>query len=464
MSEPVRVFVSYASPDRAFAERLVNDLKRAGAEVWWDVSGIDEGDFLDRINDALQQCAWLVLVLTPNAIQSKWVKLEVNAAIHLRQQGFMDGVLPVLAAPTEPRAIPPLWANLHRYDGVMNYQGEVARLMRKFGLSSQQSEQQVKQPLRSNEEGVAAHLPGQPSASTPTGSAGSLGPEKIGIASHLPSYLPSQAPARPQPAPMLPVQLPQRLRDLGFALAQNKNGVEYIMPPTCQVPAGAFLMGSDPKKDTDVPKNEQPQHTVTLATYEIGKFPVTVAEYACFLRTGQHEPQYWQQQLGTLDHPVGGMNWKDAAAYAKWLADLTGQPWWLPSEAKWEKAARGTDGRIYPWGDAFDSNCANTMEGGKIKTPVGSYPRGASPCGALDMAGNVWEWTCSTYRPYNAPFWGKDEYAPRDLERDWGYFRCVQRGGSWLNTAWFVRAAYRYHTEINVDNLNNGFRLARSAR
>jgi hypothetical protein len=74
MSEPVKVFVSYASTDRAFAERLVNDLKGAGAEVWWDVSGIDEGDFLDKINEALQHCQWLVFVLTPYALESKWVK------------------------------------------------------------------------------------------------------------------------------------------------------------------------------------------------------------------------------------------------------------------------------------------------------------------------------------------------------------------------------------------------------
>jgi hypothetical protein len=136
MSEPVRVFVSYASQDRAFADKLVGDLKAAGAEVWWDVSGIDEGDFLDKINDALQQCQWLILVLTPNTVSSKWVKLEVNAAIHLRQQGFMNGVVPVLAAPIEPRTIPPLWANLHRYDGLTNYPSEIGRLIRALGLSS----------------------------------------------------------------------------------------------------------------------------------------------------------------------------------------------------------------------------------------------------------------------------------------------------------------------------------------
>jgi TIR domain len=126
MSEPVRVFISYASADRAFAQRLVNDLQAAGAEVWWDVSSIDEGDFLGKINAALQQCQWLVLVLTPNAVASKWVNLEVNAAINRREKGLMRGVLPMLASQMAHDAIPPVWDNLHRYDGVGNYRGEVA--------------------------------------------------------------------------------------------------------------------------------------------------------------------------------------------------------------------------------------------------------------------------------------------------------------------------------------------------
>jgi hypothetical protein len=121
MSEPVRVFVSYASQDRAFAEKLVGELQAAGAEVWWDVSGIHEGDLLGKINQALQECQWLVLVLTPNVVASKWVNIEVNAGIKRRQQGFMRAVLPVLAALVQPGTVPPIWRNLHRYDGVGNY-------------------------------------------------------------------------------------------------------------------------------------------------------------------------------------------------------------------------------------------------------------------------------------------------------------------------------------------------------
>ena len=127
----------------------------------------------------------------------------------------------------------------------------------------------------------------------------------------------------------------------------------------CTVPAGPFLMGSDPKRDKDAREDEQPQYTIKLSAYEIGRYPVTVAEYACFVRTGQREPQQarsghtvvdWPTQLQHLDHPVVCVSWHDARGYAGWLRYVTGQFWKLPTEAQWEEAARGTDGRIYPWG------------------------------------------------------------------------------------------------------------------
>jgi pSer/pThr/pTyr-binding forkhead associated (FHA) protein len=143
MSEPVLVFVSYASKDRPFAERLVTDLQAAGAEVWWDVGGVSEGDFIKRINEALQKCQWFVLVLTPNAIASWWVEAEVNAAINLRKHNYMRGVLPVLAAPVQPGTIPPVWDNLHRYDAVSNYSGEINRLISTLGLPAERADQQT---------------------------------------------------------------------------------------------------------------------------------------------------------------------------------------------------------------------------------------------------------------------------------------------------------------------------------
>jgi adenylate kinase len=149
MPEPVRVFVSYASSDRAFAEKLVTELQSGGAEVWWDVTGINEGDFLRKIDEALQDCDWFVLVLTPNAIASKWVKKEMYAAIHRREQNLMRGILPILAAPIQAGKIPPMWDNLHRFDATHNY--ELARdgMLRAIGLMLSVPLDMVPQPSTS---------------------------------------------------------------------------------------------------------------------------------------------------------------------------------------------------------------------------------------------------------------------------------------------------------------------------
>jgi formylglycine-generating enzyme required for sulfatase activity len=143
-------------------------------------------------------------------------------------------------------------------------------------------------------------------------------------------------------------------------------------------------MGSDPKKDRQLYDNEKPQHRITVGAYRIGTYPVTVAEYTCFVRAGQKEPADWQRQLVRLVDPVVYVSWHDAVAYAAWLAERTGRPCWLPSEGEWQRAAWGTDGRIYPWGDTFDPTRGNTSEWSKgATTPVGAYADqgAASPYG-----------------------------------------------------------------------------------
>lgn len=212
-------------------------------------------------------------------------------------------------------------------------------------------------------------------------------------------------------------------------------------------------MGSDKRHDPQAYNEEQPQHTVTLLAYQIARFPVTVAEYACFVRAGHAQPGDWQTQLDKLDHPVVSVSWYDAVAYAFWLARLTGQRWCLPAEAEWEKAARGTDGRLYPWGDTFDRGRANTRESGKgATTPVGAYPNGASPAGAQDMAGNVWEWTRSLFKLYPYSPGDGREFLNSTENR-------VRRGGSWDYGAGDARAAYRLHGRPDVLYEFNGFRL-----
>jgi formylglycine-generating enzyme required for sulfatase activity len=255
-------------------------------------------------------------------------------------------------------------------------------------------------------------------------------------------------------------RFPPSLAQLGFE-GQVINGVETITPPVCDVPAGRFLMGSIPNRDSVAAReswtnDEQPQHTVTLPAYEIARYPVTVAEYACFVRAGRSEPSLWQKQRGKLDHPVVAVTWHDAVAYVEWLAAHTGEAWRLPSEAEWEKAARGPSASIYPWGDIFDQARCNTNESGLgTTTPVGSYPTGASPYGVQDMSGNVWEWTSSWYVPYPYTVPVEREYAQSAENR-------VLRGGSWGYSARNARAACR-----DLDLPGNfrgslGFRMVRA--
>ena len=135
------------------------------------------------------------------------------------------------------------------------------------------------------------------------------------------------------------------------------------------------------------------------------------------------------------------VNWDDAVTYSRWLAEIAGKPYRLPSEAEWEKGARGTDGRIYPWGNEWDAKRCNSSEGTKGgTTPVDAYPNGASPYGLLDMTGNVWEW-CSTIwdeKPY--PFQVQDEWIQNYLARERGR---VLRGGSFYVLNQIVRCTLR---------------------
>jgi formylglycine-generating enzyme required for sulfatase activity len=239
------------------------------------------------------------------------------------------------------------------------------------------------------------------------------------------------------------------------------NSVECVLPPLCAVPGGIFTMGSDKTRDREAVDNETPQYPVEVATFRIGQHPVTVAEYACFVRAGYAEPRSprnqltWQQQLARIDHPVVNVSWRDAVAYAAWLAETTGESWGLPSEAEWEKAARGTDGRLYPWGDAFDTAHCNTRESGiSGTTPVGTYPTNASLCGAHDLAGNVWEWTSSLYRPY--PYVaadGREDPASGDPR--------VLRGGSWYDDPRGARAACRSGYDPDLLYGDVGIRVVR---
>jgi len=214
------------------------------------------------------------------------------------------------------------------------------------------------------------------------------------------------------------------------------------------VPAGEFLMGSN---DPDALVGEAPEHMVYLPDYWIYQFEVTNNEYRQCVEVGVcDEPKdtTYFDNLTYGNHPVVYVNWNDASTYCDW-ADGS-----LPTEAEWEKAAWGADDGLFPWGDQNPScgfgNYAG-CEGGTAA--VGSYPRGTSPFGAQDMAGNVWEWVADWYDV------GYYEWAPYDqpIGPDTGMFR-VLRGGSWNNSSWTLRVTTRLKVNPELSNGNYGFR------
>ncbi|HEU4328848.1 MAG TPA: SUMF1/EgtB/PvdO family nonheme iron enzyme [Roseiflexaceae bacterium] len=248
------------------------------------------------------------------------------------------------------------------------------------------------------------------------------------------------------------------------------------VPALVRVPAGPFLIGSA-GTDTQADDNETPQHRLELPDFWIGKTPITNAQFRPFVEgDGYTNHAYWtaagwgwRQQAAIThpgfwtestwngaDYPVVGVSWFEAAAYCHWLSAQTGHLFRLPSEAEWEKAARGPDGRIWPWGNGWDAGRCNSAEAGIRRTsPAGQFPSGASPCGALDMAGNVWEW-CATMDGKNYPYLLEDEWTERYLDVD--EWRII-RGGVFYVDQKRVRGAYRTFN-FPRDRVNQGLRVA----
>lgn len=237
--------------------------------------------------------------------------------------------------------------------------------------------------------------------------------------------------------------------------AQLKTGAEkkntkdgatmvYVAP-------GEFTMGA-----ADGFENEKPVRKVKLTQgYWLYKTEVTNAMYGKFLAANpkQAKPKFWTDpRFKAPDQPVVGVSWDDANSYCKWAGVR------LPTEAEWEYAARGTDGRKYPWGnevpDTARTTSAQSETTGK-PSPAGKLPTGASPCGALDMAGNVWEWCADWYdRSYYPSAPAENPTGPKDgMER-------VIRGGSWFQPAFFLRTTYRNRATPDTRTSELGFRPA----
>jgi formylglycine-generating enzyme required for sulfatase activity len=462
-----KVFISYSRKDLAFVEHLAKDLRTAGLEVWYDLSGLDGGTRWGReIQNAIDECQSFVVVLSPNSVESDWVEKEFMYANSQKRR-----IIPLLYQPCKT----PMWfINLHFIDVQGdNYDRNFWVILKALGVrpGDNSTKPEEKHALGSAEE-IATHrelvsaqkikfhpawiialvgslalialvvwgkpaltarlahppastaTPTQPSTSTPNATV-TIKPTATltEIATHTLTPMPTSTPS------------------IGSTWTRPADGMVMVY-----VPEGDFSMGSN------FYSNEQPIHTVSLNAYWIDKTEVTNSMYAKCVSAGScRKPSssssstrssYYGNPLYD-NYPVINIYQDNAYNYCQWAGAG------VPSEAMWEKAARGTDGRIYPWGNnSPNKSLLNYNQNIGDTTAVGSYPSGASPYGALDMAGNVWEWV--------------SDYYNQDYSTTGGDHYYVRRGGAWNVDEILVRATYRcwpYPLDLEIRSI--GFRCVR---
>ena len=483
-----QVFISYSRKDLIFVERLAKDLESAGLDVWYDLSGLDGGTRWGReIQGAIQRCQVFVVVLSPNSVDSEWVEKEFMYANSLKRK-----IIPLLYQPCET----PMWfINLHFIDVQgTNYDSHFWIILKAMG---------VKAVDINTAEKPAADVPlAQESSESQVLPAQQVAPELqkaipprrnikylpvfiialIGLAALLafavweipamaarfaPSLTPTATVTReptqiptwtqthePSLTPTITF-VPTATLGIGSAWTRPVDGMAMVY-----VPEGNFTMGGYFYAE------ERPSHTVNLNAYWIDSTEVTNAMYVKCEKAGSCQPPVHSNSAKRTDYyrnlqydnyPVIWVNWEDAYSYCKWAEAR------LPTEAEWEKAARGTDGRSFPWNPGnwnmgpsndllnFDSYVGDT-------TAVGSYPSGASPYAALDMAGNVWEWVNDWFDSnYYASSPVSNPSGPTS-----GTYR-VLRGGAWFSNGAHINVDFRYWRDPVFSDLSIGFRCARSS-
>jgi formylglycine-generating enzyme required for sulfatase activity len=403
MSRPAdrpTAFISYAREKLDAAQRLYDDLKRAGVDPWLDVKSLRGGAPISAtIKRAIKSCRYFIVLLSAESVKVSYVNRELREALE-RLGDFPETdvyLIPVRLEDVQPaqEALENLnWINMFPSwdDGLREI------LISIFGENA------------------------------PSG-----GEEKS---------------SEPEI----------------FVFKER----EFV-----RIPAGPFLMGSEESRArelnaayrTDSFSLEMPRRETSVAEFYIARYPVTNSEYQQFINEVADQPIpfrddafssrfNWNQQTrthpeGMESHPVVLVSWHDAQKYCRWLGGR------LPNEAEWEKAARGTDGREWPWGNAWELGRCNTGESNwGTTTPVEEYADlGDSPFGVRDMAGNVWEWCSSLLLPY--PY-----RADSRREAVSGEGRRVIRGGPWDNGKDYARCAVRGGTLPGDFGANVGFRVA----
>lgn len=253
----------------------------------------------------------------------------------------------------------------------------------------------------------------------------------------------------PLPAPPTPTSAPTATPAPTEA-GKTPSAADLITVEMVSIPAGSFTMGSDSGGP-----DSKPAHKVDVAAFSIDKFDATNADFKKFVDATNYKTDAektgdkpWSAFAdGKDNHPVVKVSWNDATAFCKWAGKR------LPTEAEWEYAARGTDGRTYPWGNDWDPKKADVKESGlRGTTAVGSYPAGASAFGVEDMAGDVWEWTSTVADHYPGNTTASKLYGPNLY---------IVRGGGWFDVKEQVASYFRNSAVPTSANDDLGFRCAK---
>ncbi len=439
----VKVFLSYASEDFRVVSPIYDQLAALGLKPWMDKRDLLPGQqWREIIPDAIQQSDFVLVFLSPRSVDKRgFFQSEVRTALKVWEEKLPQDIylVPVLLEPCSvPRELTGFqWVDLNDEIGW-------SMLLRAILFQTERLGRVVPAALTG-----ALPPPGVMSYKA------NLIAEQRDLLLYSANLM-SRWRSTERMAPEFARQLRAVLGEQFDAASARVKQIETLLEgpivleepirlELIRIPAGEFLMGSDPAKDSQAFDGELPQPRVDLSEYYIGKYDVTNAQYQAFARATEYEPpRDWEDgriPVGKENHPVVHVSWHDAVAFCEWLSQKTGREFRLPTEAEWEKAARGTDGREYPWGNEpptpdlcnFGMNVGHT-------TPVGQYPKGASPYDVLDMVGNVWEWTDSQY----------DQSGPRR----------VVRGGSYIHHAGReFRCAFRLDITPGSRHFDLGFRV-----